>query len=217
MLININPKEAFRNPWNPNRVDPINQEKLEESLRKDGQTVPIIVRKLADATGYEIIDGEHRVAAALKLGWTAIQAKNLGEISDVVAKKATLIANSRYGDNDPELLYAMFSSEDMESMEELLNTLPIDSTEIEALFSHSDYNFDELEEITEEPAKEEPLTLGDGKPAETTKIIRFKLDAEMAEAVNDKIAEIIIQESLDDSDKLTNAGNALLYLLESQL
>ena len=219
MLIDIKPQSARPNPWNPNKVDPINQDKLEASLNADGQTLPIIVRQVKGTAGYEIIDGEHRVAAAIALGWATIQAKNVGEMSDEVAKKATLIANSRYGENDQELLYELLSSENFESMEHLLSTLPIDETEINSLFEHATYDFDALEEDLDkdEPTPPEDLDIGKGKPIETHKILRFKIEAADAEALTDKINEIISRDGLGSEDRLMAAGSALLVLVEGLL
>ena len=92
------------NTWNPNKVDPINQDKLEKSLAKFGQELPIIVREVAgeEGTYLEIVDGEHRFEAAKSLGWKDIEAINLGEVSVEDAKRKTIIANTRYGKDDSD-------------------------------------------------------------------------------------------------------------------
>ncbi len=96
MLGNISLGLIRPNQWNPNKVDPLDQEKLEQSLKLHGQQIPIIVRQVDDL-GMEIVDGEHRFHAATALGWESIQAINLGQCSEEEAKRKTIYANSRYG------------------------------------------------------------------------------------------------------------------------
>ena len=44
----LNPKELLANPWNPNRLTPEAEMKLENSLARLGMFKPILVRTLED-------------------------------------------------------------------------------------------------------------------------------------------------------------------------
>lgn len=212
--LTIDPGELLPNPWNPNRVDPINQEKLENSIRVDGIKLPILVRETDK--GLQIIDGFHRVQAAKSIG-IEVPVRNLGKISDAAAKKATLIANSRYGENDIDALADLLNSKDFESAEVLLATLPIDETEIASLFASSmdvdlDAELDDLDDLDDKSA-EKGIDLASPTKVATHTMVRFKLPIDEAEALQEKIDSIIEEFELTDSDKLIRSGEALLQLL----
>lgn len=196
------------NPWNPNVVDPINQDKLVLSMEQDGLQNPIVVRELSSGA-LQVLSGWHRTQAAKTLGWPTISAINLGEISDSVAKKAVLIGNSRYGDDDPDLMASLLSSDDI-SAEDLLSTLPFDEDALTAIFSHQSLDFDELDLDDEEIDLE--LDLPTNTKTQTHQILRFKIPVDDAIAISDLISKTKKDQGFDESDELTNAGDALVYL-----
>lgn len=196
------------NPWNPNVVDPINQEKLERSLQQDGLQNPIIVRTLDDGT-LQVLSGWHRTLAARKLGWEQIQCINVGTIDDAIAKKAVLIGNSRFGDDDPTLMASLLSSDDI-SAEDLLSTLPFDEDALTAIFSHEGINLDDLELDNEEIDLE--IDISESTSKKTHQIMRFKVSFDDAIAISDLIAKTKKEQGFSESDDLTNAGDALVYL-----
>lgn len=81
-------KTIARNDFNPkadiktstNALDLEQFERLKRSLEAGGQTSPLIVREVGE-NQYELVDGEHRLAAMLDLGFTKAEIKNLGKLS----------------------------------------------------------------------------------------------------------------------------------------
>lgn len=84
------------NPQQPRaQFDEANLLELQNSLERDGQLQPIVVRPLADAGGkarYEIIMGERRFRAAQAAGWTHLRAV-VREADDTDTLRLALIEN----------------------------------------------------------------------------------------------------------------------------
>lgn len=209
------PGRLIPNPWNPNKMDPINEEKLANSLRDDGLDKAIAVRELEDGS-LQILDGQHRVAAAQSLGWDTIEVVNFGKMTDAKAKKHTLIGNSRYGEDDPMLMANLLSDNDLGSADDILNTLPIDEASLASYFDHINIDLDDLDlESEEDPDAEADLgvDLDQKKPAKTHSIMRFKVSIDDGAGVSDLIKRTQKEQGYTESDELTNAGDALVYLL----
>lgn len=216
------PHSLRPNPWNPNAVDPINQQKLEASLKMDGIKRPIVVRQL-DNGDYQIIGGQHRTEAAINLGWKEVPIINRGKISDAEAKRETLLDNYRYGSDNLDRLSALLSDPDIGDAASLLDTMPIDEEELAEYFSHltsADIDLDIDDALDDGSKKEaddedEVLDLGAGKPLKTHQIIRFRISVEDQA----KLAELLKQTKIDHgyvaSDDLTNDGDALIHLVRS--
>lgn len=61
------------NPLQPRRqFDPAEMEELKDSVDKHGILQPLVVRRLADGQGYELIAGERRLRAAKSLNWERV-------------------------------------------------------------------------------------------------------------------------------------------------
>uniref|UniRef100_A0AAU6W1M8 ParB-like nuclease domain protein n=1 Tax=Pseudomonas phage Nican01 TaxID=3138540 RepID=A0AAU6W1M8_9CAUD len=219
-----NPHDLRPNPWNPNAVDPINQQKLEASLKRDGIKRPIVVRQL-DNGDYQIIGGQHRTEAAISLGWKEVPIINRGKISDAEAKRETLLDNYRYGSDNLDRLAALLSDPDIGDAASLLDTMPIDDEELAEYFSHLksetvDLDIeDALDDGSEKPDDDdddETIDLGTGKPLKTHTIVRFRISVEDQA----KLAELMKKTKIDHgyvaSDDLTNDGDALIHLVRGQ-
>lgn len=76
------------NDWNPKDKNTKEYLLIKESIARDGQKVPIVVRQKNDTL--EIIDGEQRYTALKELGETLIAINNVGKIKDADAKNETL-------------------------------------------------------------------------------------------------------------------------------
>jgi len=82
------------------RKDLGNLDDLKESLKTYGLLNPITINK-----NYELIAGERRLQAAKQLGWTAIQANMLDNISEVKELEMELEENNQRKEfTDEELL-----------------------------------------------------------------------------------------------------------------
>lgn len=218
----VDPHQLRPNPWNPNNVDPINQTKLENSIRKDGIKRPIVVRQL-DNGDYQIIGGQHRTEAAIELGLKGVPIINRGKISDAEAKKETLLDNYRYGTDNLDRLSELLSDPDIGDAAELLRTMPIDEEELANYFSHlSSVDLDseiedQLDDGSERDDEEDEGTvdLTGTKPVRTHQIIRFRISVEDQAKLAELIKRVKIDEGYVMSDDLTNDGDALIHLLRA--
>jgi ParB-like chromosome segregation protein Spo0J len=201
------------NPFNSNRVTSDNEKKIRESIRRNGIFKPIIVRQVASVSGYEIIGGQHRWEQAVALGFTEVPVANLGEITDVRAKEIGILDNARYGADDTLSLSSILK--EIGDVEEIQSFLPYGDTDLSALFSAASIDLDDLElpetKLTaEEPEIEEPAA---AKPAKTHTLMRFKASLGDAERLTALIAKTQKEQGFTQSDDLTNAGDAIVYLL----
>lgn len=88
-IVDIN--EVCFNPWNPKIKRSKEYEKVKESVRVNGLSMPIVVREIDDDNyKYQVLDGEQRLTAALDLGFDKIWIVNLGKITDEEAKSKTI-------------------------------------------------------------------------------------------------------------------------------
>lgn len=64
---------------------------LADSIKRDGQLIPIVVRRQGDK--YQLISGFRRIAAMTKLGRKRVQAKVIDVASDAQARRISLLEN----------------------------------------------------------------------------------------------------------------------------
>jgi ParB-like chromosome segregation protein Spo0J len=210
----LTPESLQANPWNPNEVDPINQEKIVNSLRKEGFFKPILVRELADGT-LEILGGEHRRDAAIELGEETVPVLNLGQVDDAKAKRMTLLDNGQYGENNFDKMVALFENGGMGTMDEIMSIMPFDESEVENYFSHDTLDADlaALDNMDEDDGDDTPLNLSPAPIAKTSQVLRFKVNVIDAEWLTDLVKKTQAEQGYTQSDDLTNAGDALVHLL----
>lgn len=186
--------------------------KLRKSLEENGHIRPILVRELEDGTK-EIVGGEHRNDLSIELGHKTVPVLNLGVISDEQAKKALLLDNSRYGEDEIGKLSALL--EDLGSPEELASYMTYTEEDLASLMSSDiEVDLDALDELDELDYVDED----DDKPApvkelKTHQTMKFKVDVENADVVSDTIEKIIQEQGIDDSDATVRAGEALMWLV----
>ena len=205
-IIQVNPESLVPNQWNTNVVSPENEEKLDASLKRFGVFKPVIVRELIDGT-LQIIGGEHRAQSAVRLGYEAIPVVNLGVISDQRAKEISLVDNDRYGEDDTFKLSELINSLDSS---ELVSFTTFSDAELDSLFTSSSIALDELDALSL-PAEE--VELPAEKSIQTHQVMRFKVPIKDVDAITQRIEKTIKVQGFDDSDSLTNAGDALVHLL----
>ena len=90
-----------RNPFQPRRE--FNSEELgelQESLKASGLLQPVTVRRRQGKDGFELIAGERRLRAAIKLGWKEIPAI-IKEIDDRAVLTLALVENLQRTDLNP--------------------------------------------------------------------------------------------------------------------
>lgn len=208
VMQHVNPVELRPNPWNTNVVGSENEMKLDESIRKFGMFKPVVVRELPDGS-LEILGGEHRAASAARIGLPVIPVFNLGKIDDTQAKQIGLVDNGRYGNDDTLQLAALLK--EIGSVEELESFLPFSDQEFNSIMAAGEINLDDLDSISPLDPIGAPTPLA--KTPQTTTIMRFKVQLEDADRITEVINNIIKTQGLTESDSLTNAGDALIHLI----
>lgn len=202
------PRKLRPNPWNTNVVDAANESKLEESLKKFGMFKPVIVRELPTGE-LEILGGEHRAGAAVRLGIKDIPIMNLGPLGDAEAKKIGLVDNGRYGNDDTLQLAALLK--ELGDIEDLTSFMPYSDQDFNNIIDAAEIDLDDLEALPELDPASKPTPLPTAPATHT--MMRFKVPMEDAERIGELINHVIKVQGLSGSDSLTNAGDALVHLL----
>ena len=193
------------NPWNPNVLDPASEHKLDASLKRLGFFKPIIAREL-DAGVLEILGGHHRWESAIRLGLKEVPVINLGEVSDEKAKEIGLADNGRWGHDDAGKLAEILAEL---NLEEITMFLPYSDNDLSAIIATSEIDIEDLNLDDEDDVK---LTDDTTLPPTDT-IMRFKVPVRDAEAISEAINRVMKEQGFDGSNALTNAGDALVFLL----
>ena len=90
-----------RNPFQPRKEFNVGElGELEESLKASGLLQPVTVRRRQGKDGFELIAGERRLRAAMKLGWKEIPAI-IKEIDDRTVLTLALVENLQRTDLNP--------------------------------------------------------------------------------------------------------------------
>lgn len=203
----IDPNELVPNDWNTNIVSPVNEKKLEESIKRFGVFKPVIVRELANGS-YQIIGGEHRAQAAKRLGIKEIPIVNLGQIDDKKAKEISLVDNGRFGDDDTVRLAELLN--ELGSPEDLALFMPYTDDDLNTIFTGTSIALDELDSLN---LPNEDVNLPSEKAIQTHRVMRFKIPVADAERIANIIEATVKSQGYDDNDSLVNAGDALVHLL----
>lgn len=201
------PNDLVSNPWNSNVVSPDNDLKLEESIKRYGMFKPAIVRELSNGK-LQIIGGEHRVQIAKRLGLQSIPIVSLGTIDDKRAKEISLVDNGRFGEDDSVKLAEIFES--IGGYEDLISVMPLSMEDLNSVFVNSSIALDELDSLA---LPDDEVELPKEKATQTHQIMRFKVPIKDVETITKIIEKTIKVQGFDDSDSMTNAGDALVHLL----
>lgn len=201
----VEPSKLRGNPWNPNVLDPASEHKLDASLKRLGFFKPIIAREL-DAGVMEILGGQHRWESAIRLGLTEIPVISLGKIDDEKAKEIGLADNGRWGHDDAGKLAEILAELDLE---EITTFLPYSDNDLSAIIATSEIDLDDLN-----LDDDDDVSLADDTKAPPTEtIMRFKVPVRDAEAISEAVNRVMKEQGFDGSNALTNAGDALVFLL----
>ena len=168
---------------------------------------PVVVRQLQDGT-LEIIGGEHRWEASKSLGLKEIPVVNLGSISDKKAKEISLVDNGRYGADDTLQLAELLEDIGV-GAEELAGFMPFTESDFASIFSSVNIALDDLDIDPDEELPKTPTS----KSVQTHQIMRFKVPVDDVSVITDLIERTMKEQRFTDEDSLSNAGNALVYVL----
>lgn len=191
----VNPFSLIPNPWNTNRVDRENFDKLKKSLQSLGSFKPIVVREMEDGT-LQILGGYHRNEAAKELGFETVPIFNIGNVDDARAKEISLVDNARYGQDDTEALAKLLDELDTELLDDIMPEGPVVLPDMEDLTN----------ELAEELARERDAE-------ETHKSLKFRLEIEKAEEIEAILSKIAFDKDLKYADGYSNYSEALYHAL----
>lgn len=209
------PRTIEASPWNANVVSHENEEKLRASIERHGMFKPILIRTIDDGSGpirAQCIGGWHRCEQAIELGYTEIPVINLGQISEEKAKEISLADNARYGIDDTLKLSELLEELDVSTLEMVL---PWSQRDLAAITQSLSVDIDDLDlddPVIEEDAEEEPEEQAP-KAAKTHQTMRFRNSLSDAARIADLITKTMREQGFTKEDDLTNAGDALAYLL----
>lgn len=210
-FLTLDPRVIQPNPWNSNVVSHENEEKLRASIERHGMFKPVLVRELSDGT-IQSIGGQHRAEQAIELGYDSIPVINLGPISDEQAKEISLADNARYGIDDTLKLSEILGDLDTSAIE---NFLPWTNRDIAAMTASLSVDIDalDLDEPTIPEDDDGPEEAPAPKTVKTHQNLRFRCTIQDGARISNLINKAMQEQGFTKEDDLTNAGDALAFLL----
>jgi ParB-like chromosome segregation protein Spo0J len=210
----VDPREIEPNPWNTNIVSHENELKLRASIERNGMFKPVLVREIFHGAlpAYQSLGGWHRVEQALELGLAEVPTVILSGVSDERAKEISLADNARYGVDDTLKLTELLGELDTAAIE---NFMPWSAGDIAALTASlaidvEDLDLDEPTLPDQDDGDSEPLP---ARAPKTHQVLRFRVPIADAANITAKIRAAQVAEGFNTEDDLTNAGDALAFLL----
>lgn len=214
------PRTIVPSPWNANVVSHENEEKLRASIERHGMFKPILIRLVDSGAGpiqHECIGGWHRCEQAIELGYTEVPCINLGDIGDEKAKEISLADNARYGIDDTLKLSELLADLDTSALE---HVLPWSNRDIAAITASLSVDIDDLD--LDEPVIVDKVDKDDEeddheddapKTVRTHQTLRFRSTLGDGARIAALVSKTMQEQGFTKEDDLTNAGDALAYLL----
>lgn len=139
-FITIPISQLIRADWNYKYEDDMVKEKLKENIKRNGLLENLIVREV-EKDKFEVINGNHRLDILKELNYKEAMCYNLGKIQDHIAKRIAVETNETKFVADPNKLSEILKElTDSIPFDDLLETLPFTSGELESLTSDLDFN-----------------------------------------------------------------------------
>lgn len=212
-FMELDPRTIEPSPWNVNVVSHENEEKLRASIERHGMFKPLLIREIGSI--YQCIGGWHRCEQAIELGYETVPVCNLGPIDDAKAKEISLADNARYGVDDTLALSKLLDELDVGVLEDVM---PWTDADIRAMTASIAVNVDDLD--LDDPVlsddDEEPEEAPEPKAQKTHQLLKFRVPIADAQRISALVAETMRDEGFTASDDLSNAGDALAFLLLGQ-
>jgi len=188
------------NKWNFNEQPPHIFNAVVQSIKKYGNKLyPIIVRKIGK-TKVEIIDGEHRWKACLKLGLSSVWVKNIGEIDQTSAEELTLLLNETRGESDLlKLSRTMGTLSEEYTLEDVRMRYPFTGAELRDMAVFRDVDWDAFPDDWE--SRRNPDKVGAGRKV-------CEHDFEITEAYVCVVCGIIV--SIGDKDHIDRTTKQII-------
>jgi hypothetical protein len=151
-LVKMNIKDLIKADWNYKTDGTDEQiEKLINSIKQDNSVGVLAVREVGDK--FEVIDGNHRLEALIRMKYKKVPCENFGEISKAKAITIARRRNHKWFDDDLTIYADLFKNEVLTefSIEELAEFMPDTVEEMENLENMLDFDWeDEGEPVYDE-------------------------------------------------------------------
>jgi hypothetical protein len=194
------------NPWNPNKMNPRQQDAVAESIEAYGQVLEILVRPHPDIPEeYQIIDGEHR----FNISGDTVFCNVVEGLSEADAKKLTIVMNETRGRADKVSLAQLLADleGDFGDLEALNLGLPYEENELKELIALAAVDWDSFDDTFEnDPEPDTP-------EQDTPDLTRYTLAVpnDLAEAFDEALDAIAPDASATSTEEVL--GSKVLRLL----
>ena len=132
--------------WNYKTDDDFIQEALINNLKRNGQIENLIVRE-AKGGKYEVVNGNHRLRALKTLDFKTAFCFNLGEITELEAKRIALETNeTKFRSNEYSLAKLLEEIKNDPDMEDLNETLPYNELQLQAFEDLAQFDIESLDD-----------------------------------------------------------------------
>lgn len=181
------------NSWNPKNKDTMEFDKVVRSIELKGQRLPIIVREVegTDPQEYEIIDGEQKYRACLKLGIQKVLIYNEGIISDEEAKELTIMFQQQVPMIEVELAKLVVELAKRPDFQ-----LPYTPSEIETYKGMLDFDWDKQE-----------VGARNASTVDAKEAFTFSLEKEEASIVTEALINAKGDDAMEDEQALVKICN----------
>ena len=174
--------------WNYKTDDELKQRKLVENLKRNGQVETIIVRPL-DTGFFEVVNGNHRLAAFQEIGTDVVHAFNTGKITDAAAKRLALETNETRFASDPVRMAEVVKEIAEEfTTDDLSETMPFSQQELGNMMEMLEFDWSQFGNPSEGGSKPSGETQGAGEKKITIVVPSEKYDV-VKEAIMSATAE----------------------------
>lgn len=153
---------------------------LEENFKRNGQVENIIIRCL-DTGFYEVVNGNHRLKVAKRLGWKELMCFNLGEVSQAYAMRVAIETNeTKFKADEITLAERLREIEAEFGLDDMFDTMPYTEDELDKFNKLLNFNWEELQSDEDSRKDEEPSEGG-------FEVVRFDLPRQVAEQLEHQV------------------------------
>ena len=155
-LVEMNIDDLIKADWNY-KTDGTDEQidKLINSIKQDESVGVLAIRELGDK--FEVIDGNHRLEAVIRMGWKKVPCENFGDISKAKSITIARRRNHKWFDDDLNAYAQIFKEDVMSefSIDELGEFMPDSIEDMENLLKIDSFDWDEALDVSEFDSEEE--------------------------------------------------------------